>query len=79
LLLQSYKLCEQIVPILGVLEVQRDAIHRAHFYALRRIEMSYALGTFVRINFVDVDPLVNSLVWTLGLTDVTIDALIGDF
>ena len=64
------------VPSFSVVEVQRNAIHRTHFNALRGIKMADAFGAFVRINFVNFDALINCAVRALWLTNVAIDALI---
>ena len=63
----------------GVQFVERNAIDRTDFAALWRIEMADALSALCGINFVDLHALINCTVRTLWFTDVTVDALVGDF
>ena len=61
------------------IEVEWYAINRAYLHALGRIEMSNAFGTFVRVNLVYLDALKNGVVRALGLANVAVDALVGNF
>ena len=61
------------------IEVKGNAINRADLYALGCIEMSNAFGTFVRVNLVYLDALKNGVVRALGLANVAVDALVGNF
>ena len=70
---------EQLPTGFHPLRVQRNAVHRTYFLALRRIEMPHALGAFVRIDVIDLGPHVDRLVGALGFAHIAIDALIGDF
>jgi hypothetical protein len=63
----------------GMIQIERDAIDGAHFFALRRIKMADAFGAFCWIDFVDFDAHVDGLVRALGLAHVAVNALIGDF
>ena len=61
-----------------VIGVKRDAVDRTDFLTLGGIEMANALGTFVRVNDVDLWPHRYRFVGALWLADVAIDAFIGD-
>ena len=61
-----------------MLRITRDALDGANLDTLRRVKMPYALGALHRIDFVKFNALINGLVGTLRLTDVTIDAFLGD-
>jgi hypothetical protein len=58
--------------------VQGDAVYRAHLLALRYFEMSHALGTTVRVNFINKFTLEDGVVWALWLTDIAVDAFISN-
>ena len=57
----------------------RNTFHRADFHALRRIKMAYAFGTQIRVDLVNLETLVDGLIRTFGLADITIDAFLGDY
>jgi hypothetical protein len=63
----------------GMIQIERNAIDGAHFFALRRIKMADAFGAFCWIDFVDFDAHVDGLVRALGLAHVAVNALIGNF
>ena len=75
---ERHKLCLQLLGSFNKIEIQRNAIDRAYFAALRYIKMSDTLRAFQWINFVNFDAERNCLVGTLGLADIAIDALIGN-
>ncbi len=58
--------------------VEWDAIDRAHLLALRFIVMPYAFRAQVRVYLVDLLPLGDSVVWAHRLTNVAVDAFIGN-
>ena len=76
---QTQELRMKFVSRLGIIEVEGDAIYRAYLHALGRIKMSNAFGTFVRVNFVNLDALKNGVVRALGLANVAIDTLVSNF
>ena len=76
---ESHELRMKFVLRFSKIEVERDAINRADFHALGSIKMSNAFGTFVRVNFVNLDALKNGVVRALRLANVTIDALVRNF
>ena len=76
---QLHKFLVQFFLRFRVIEVERDAIDGAHFFALRRVEMTDAFGAFRRIDFVDFNAHVDCFVRALGLAHVAVDALIGNF
>jgi hypothetical protein len=63
----------------SVIQVERDAIDRTHFAALRGIKMANAFGAFCGVDFVDFNAHVNGFVRALGLAYVAVNALIGNF
>ncbi len=63
----------------GMIQIERDAIDRAHFFALRCIKMADAFGAFCWVDFVDVDAHINCFVRALRLAHVAVNALIGNF
>jgi hypothetical protein len=58
--------------------MQGNTVNGAYFAALRRIKMADALGAYSGINFVNLYPLVNSVVGAFRLTNVAVYALIGN-
>ena len=61
-----------------MLRVDGDAGHRADLNALGLVKMADAFGAFGRIDLIDLWAQVNRLVGALGLTDIAVDAFIGD-
>jgi hypothetical protein len=58
--------------------IERDAIHRAHFDALRLVEMTDAFGAAPEVDHVDLRAHGDRVVRALGLAHVAVDALVGD-
>jgi hypothetical protein len=58
--------------------MQWNAINGTDLPALRGIKMAYALGALVGIDLVNLNPHKNRIIRALGLTDVAIDALVGN-
>ena len=69
----------QLLLGFSVIQIERNAIHGAYFFALGRIEMADAFGAFCGIDFVDFNAHVDRFVRALGLADVAVNALIGNF
>jgi len=55
-----------------------DAVYRADVDALRFVKMTYALGAELRVDLINLFPLINRPVRTFGFADVTVDAFIGN-
>ncbi|ASY80410.1 hypothetical protein BJK05_10490 [Pectobacterium polaris] len=53
-------------------------VDRTNFLTRRGVVMANALGTEGGVNFINVRAHGNSLIRTLGLTHVTVDAFMGD-
>jgi hypothetical protein len=64
--------------VFDVIGVDRYAGYRTDLHTLRFIEVSYALGALVGINFVDLLAKIDGLVGTLWLAHITVNALIGN-
>ena len=63
----------------GLLFDHGDAVFNgADFNTLRRVEMADAFGAFHRIDFVVFNALRNGLVGAFRLTDIAVDALLGN-
>lgn len=58
--------------------INRNASHGADLLALRLVEMSDALGAFIGIDLVDQWPHKDGLVRAFRLTDVAVDAIVGN-
>jgi hypothetical protein len=58
--------------------IQRNAVHRANFFALWHVKMAHTFGAFVRVNLVDFFAHVNRIIRALGLANVAIDTFVGD-
>lgn len=71
-------LLHQIVMRFYIVGMQWNAINRTNLPALRGIKMAYALRTLVGIDLVNLNPHKNRIIRALGLTDVAIDALVGN-
>src|SRR5712691_2661403 len=78
LALQAVVLAEKLLARLGMVGIERDAIHGTHFPALRLVEVPDAFGAAAPVDHVDLRAHRDRRVGALGLADVTIDALIGD-
>ena len=63
---------------LWVVQIQRDAIHRADLDTLWRFKMPDALGAFCGVNLIDLEALKNRIVGAFRLADIAVDALIGN-
>ena len=68
----------QIVMRFYIVGMQWNAINRTDLPALRGIKMAYALRALVGIDLVNLNPHKNRIIGALGLTDVAIDALVGN-
>jgi hypothetical protein len=71
-------LLHQIVMRFYIVGMQWNAINRTDLPALRGIKMAYALRALVGIDLVNLNPHKNRIIGALGLTDVAIDALVGN-
>ena len=71
-------LLHQIIMRFYIVGMQWNAINRTDLPALRGIKMAYALGALVGIDLVNLNPHKNRIIRALGLTDVAIDALVGN-
>jgi hypothetical protein len=69
---------EQLVFAFNENRIYRNAVYRAHFSALRRIEMADAFRAFIGVDFVDFYALIDRIVGALGLAHVAVDALVGN-
>ena len=76
---ESHELRMKFVLRFNKIDVEWYAINRAYLHALGRIKMSHAFGTFVRVNFVNLDALKNGVVRAFRLANVAIDALVSNF
>jgi hypothetical protein len=72
------KFLQQLSLAFYAIRINRYACNRANLDALGFIKVTYALGAFVRIDFVDLLTKVDGLVGALRLTNITVDALIGN-
>src|SRR5471032_1921535 len=68
----------QLDGIFLMRRIAGNAIHRAHLLALRFVVVANAFGALVRVDHVDVDTHLDSVVRALGLAYVAVDALIGN-
>ena len=75
---QLGKLHHQLILRFHVIRIVRNAIYRADFAALRRIEMPDAFGALVWIDDVSLFALRNRVVGAFRLANVAVDAFIGD-
>ena len=71
-------LLHQIIMRFYIVGMQWNAINRTDLTALRGIKMAYALRALVGIDLVNLNPHKNRIIRALGLTDVAIDALVGN-
>ena len=71
---ETMELHQQLLFGFRICGVLVDALDRTDHHALRLIKMTYAFGTPLRMNDVDVLTLRNCLVWTCRFTDITVDA-----
>ena len=78
LLHQTDELRVELLARLRIVQIQRDAIHRTNFDALRCFKMPDALGALCRVNLINFRPLKNRVVGAFRLADVAVDALIGN-
>ena len=74
----SSVLVQQLHLGFGVLRVYDDTFDRANVDALLGFEMPHALGTEIRINFIDLRTHVYRIVWTFWFTDIAVDAFVGN-
>jgi hypothetical protein len=65
-------------PVFNKLRIHRDAGHRTHLDALRRIKMPDTFGASLRINLVDFRTQKNRSIGAFGLTHIAVDALVGN-
>jgi len=68
----------QLIFVFDVRGIGENAIDRTHLNALRRVEMSDALGALVRINNVNLSALRNGAVGAFGFAYVAVNAFVGD-
>jgi hypothetical protein len=61
-----------------MLRILGDTVHRTDLHALGRLVVTYALGTQIGIDLVDLVALGNGAVGALGLADIAVDAFVGD-
>jgi hypothetical protein len=54
-------------------------VHRADLDTLRGVVVSDTFGTQIGFYFVDLITLGDGTIWAFRLTDITIDALVGDY
>ena len=71
-------LLHQIVMRFHIIGMQWNAINGTDLPALRGIKMAYAFRALVGINLVNLNPHKNRIIRALGLTDVAIDAFVGN-
>jgi hypothetical protein len=71
-------LLHQIVMRFYIVGMQWNAINWTDLPALRGIKMAHALRALVGIDLVNLNPHENRIIRALGLTDVAIDALVGN-
>ena len=71
-------LLHQIVMRFYIVGMQWNAINGTNLPALWGIKMAYALRALVGIDLVNLNPHKNRIIRALGLTDVAIDALVGN-
>src|SRR5690606_31728393 len=72
-------LLHQFVLALDIVGVERDAVHRADLLALGFVVVADAFGAEVGVDDVDFLALGNGAVRALGLANVAVDAVIGDY
>jgi hypothetical protein len=60
-----------------MLRINDDTGYWTDFNTLRGVKMTYTLGTFIGLNFIDKLTLNDSFVRAFGLADITIDTIIG--
>jgi hypothetical protein len=61
-----------------IIWVEGDAVYGTHFDALWLIVMAYTFGTKAEINFIDFLTSTDGFIRTLGFTNITVDAIIGN-
>jgi hypothetical protein len=76
--LQTSKLGEQILAPFNPLRIDGNTRHRTHLHTLGLVKMPHAFGALVWVYFVNFWPEKNGFIGALGLTDIAIDAFIGD-
>ena len=75
---EHFGLTNVTVQGFSVSGVQRNAGDGAHRLALRLVEMSDAFGAQAGIDLVDLLALVDRLIRTHRLTDIAVDAFVGN-
>ena len=68
----------ELLPRFPVRRINGNAGHRTQLHALRLFEMADTFGAFVRINDIDVLTQGDGAIRTHRLTNIAIDAFIGD-
>jgi len=58
--------------------VIRDTVYWANFNALWLIEMADALGTQIRINFINLFAFINGVIGTNWLANIAVNAFISN-
>ena len=58
------------------LRIWQNTLHWTNFYALRRFEVSYALGTTVRIDYIKFWSLANCLIGAFRLAHIAINTFV---
>lgn len=71
-------LLHQIVMRFHIIRMQGNAINGTDLPALRGIKMAYALRALIGVDLINLNPHKNRIIRALGLTDVAIDAFVGN-
>jgi hypothetical protein len=69
---------QQLFLGLLVFRIQRNAVYRTDFNALRLIIKADTLGALVGIDYVNLVASGNRIIRTFGLTNITVDTFIGN-
>jgi len=75
---QSPVLGHELFLVFPPVGIELDALHRAYHFALWFSMMADAFGAAGGIDFIDLCAHVNGVVGALGLTDVAVDAFVGN-
>jgi hypothetical protein len=76
--LQTLVLLPQACLTFDPKRINRNAVHRTKLHTLRFVKVADAFSAFGRVNFVNLLPHVNRVIRAFGLTDIAVDAFIGD-
>jgi hypothetical protein len=72
------KLGEELLGALDPFGVKRNTVNWTYDPTLRLIMMANTFCATERVNLVNLGPHADGRIWTLGLTHVAVNALIGD-